>query len=215
MNPLEIIDKILKGEKNEFRHLTKLCNQSLYRVAIVFLKNASDAEDVLQTTYLKAFVHLHTYRKESTFHTWITRILINECKMMLRSKKPVLSMEHPDHYRDVMKKPILTENVMDTIYNKELNHLLEQTVQALPEKYRLVYVLREMNEISTAETAAALGLTSDTVKVRLHRAKSILRDAILQQVPAHELFPFGNQHCQSLTDRVMVAIESLPIAQWS
>ncbi len=215
MDPDEIIEKVLRGQKNEFRHITKMCNQPLYRVAIVFLKNASDAEDVLQTTYLKAFVHLHTFRKQSSFLTWITRILINECKMMLRHKKPLLSMDHPDRYRDVMNKPINAESAMDSMYKKEISQLLEQTVQALPEKFRVVYVLREVNEISTEETAAALGLTEDNVKVRLHRAKTILRENILHRIPARELFPFGNQYCQTLTDKVMIAIEALPIVEWS
>jgi RNA polymerase sigma factor (sigma-70 family) len=200
------IREVLNGDKEKFRYIIQECNAPLYRTAIVILKNESDAEDAMQTTYLKAWLHLKTFRHESSFLTWITRILINECKMMLRKKKPSSPLEN----EEVMKKPSLTETAMDTLYNKQVNQLLEQAVMQLPEKYRLVYVTREVNELSTEKTAEALGITEENVKVRLHRAKSLLRDNLLQHVQVGELFSFHKARCERIADNVMRAIDQLP-----
>jgi RNA polymerase sigma-70 factor, ECF subfamily len=204
LNP--IIDKVLRGNKEEFREITRSCNQSLYRIAYAILKNESDAEDALQTTYLKAYIHLPSFRKESSFNTWITRILVNECNMILRGKKKL----EPLDCLEAMKQPSLNLNAMDTLYHQQLRHWLEQAVLNLPEKYRMVYILREVNELSTEESAIALDLTEENIKVRLHRAKSLIRENLLHHVRAQELFLFGNQRCLRMTDRVMHRISLLP-----
>jgi len=200
------IDAVLEGDKDKFRLLIQHCNQPLYRTAIVILKNEVEAEDALQTTYLKAYLHLVSFRKESSFLTWITRILINECRMVLRKQRKVTSLET----EEVMQQPSLTENAMDTIYNGQVNQLLEQAIMSLPEKYKLVYVVREVNEMSTEKTAEVLELTQENVKVRLHRAKSLIRENLLKQVKTSELFPFGKSRCANLTDKVMKSIEHMP-----
>jgi RNA polymerase sigma factor (sigma-70 family) len=204
------IDKVLQGEKEEFAEITRQCNQSLYRVAYAILKNESDAEDVVQTTYLKAYVHLSSFRKDSSFKTWITSILVNECNMQLRKKKKVSGLDS----NEVMKQPSLNINAMDLLYHQQLRHWLEQAVLSLPEKYRMVYILREVNELSTEESALALNLSIENIKVRLHRAKSLLRENLLHHVRAQELFLFGNQRCMRMTDRVMERIAALPAAQF-
>jgi RNA polymerase sigma-70 factor (ECF subfamily) len=207
LNP--IIVKVLQGDKEQFRNIIRYCNQPLYRTALIILKNESDAEDVLQTTYLKAYQHLHSFRREATFLTWITRILINECKMMMRGKKLTTSIDH----LEVLRKSSDNESVMDTLYNKQIQTLLEQAVMRLPEKYKLVYIVREVNEMSTAETASALGLSEEAVKVRLHRAKSLIRENLLQRIDVHELFPIGGQRCDHLAGRVMQEIMKLSVLQ--
>jgi RNA polymerase sigma-70 factor, ECF subfamily len=205
-----IIRKVLAGDKEEFRHIIKHCNQPLFRTAIAILKNESDAEDAMQSAYLKAFVHLHSFRGESSVLTWITRILINECKMMLRAKKKPASLDSVE----VLQKESLTENAVEKIDKDQIHHWLEQAVLELPEKYRMVYVVREINEFSTQNAAAALGITEQNVKIRLHRAKSIIRENLLQQVGANELFPYGNRRCDSITEKVMKIISDLPVAQY-
>jgi RNA polymerase sigma factor (sigma-70 family) len=197
-----IVNKVLNGEKEEFRNIVRECNQPLYRTAIVILKNESDAEDAIQSAYLKAYLHLQSFRAESSFLTWITRILINECKMLLRKRKDTSSLEH----KEVIEKQSNTENAVDSINRNQMNQMLEKAVLELPEKYRLVYVIREVNELSTENTAAALGLTEENVKVRLHRAKSLIRENLLKHAPVQEMFPFGNQRCNRLTERVMLDI---------
>lgn len=200
------VGKVLEGNKDEFRHIIRQCNQPLYRTAIAVLKNESDAEDAVQSAYLKAYLHLKSFRGEASFLTWITRILINECKMMLRSRKITASLDH----EEVVQKESITENVVDTIYKNQIQTWLERAVLDLPEKYRLVYVVREVNEFSTQKTAAVLSLSEENVKIRLHRAKSIIRENLLQQVDVKELFPFGNQRCEFFTERVMQNIKALP-----
>jgi len=197
------IQRVLKGEKEQFRFIISQCNQLLYRTAIVILKNDEDAEDAMQSAYLKAFAHLHSFRGESSFQTWITRILINECKMLLRKRKNVASLDD----KEVLVKQSNTENAVDQISKQQLNAWLEKSIIDLPEKYRLVYVTREVNEMSTEETANALGLSEENVKVRLHRAKSLIRESLMKNVKNEELFSFGSKRCEALADRVMEKLE--------
>ena len=202
-NLSEIVQEVRNGEKERFRHIISACNQSLYRAAIVILKNESDAEDAMQTTYLKAFVHLNSFKGESTFLTWITRILINECKMLLRKRKNITSLDS----EEVLQKHSTMESVVEQISKQQVNLWLEKSIIDLPEKYRLVYVTREVNEMSTEETAAALGLSQENVKIRLHRAKSLIRESLMKNVKSEELFSFGSKRCEALTNRVMEALE--------
>jgi RNA polymerase sigma-70 factor (ECF subfamily) len=204
MELLTVIDEVKKGNKEAFRHIIRQCNQSLYRVALVMLKNDPDAEDAVQSTYLKAYLYLPSFRGESSFTTWITRILINECKMVLRRKRVILPLET----EEVRKKQSLEENDMDNVDKKQIHQWLESAVMDLPDKYRMVYVVREVNELSTEKTAEVLGLTAENVKVRLHRAKSLIRENLLKKVSARELFPFGEQRCVNLAERVMLTIRN-------
>jgi RNA polymerase sigma factor (sigma-70 family) len=197
------IQRVLNGEKEQFRFIISQCNQLLYRTAIVILKNDEDAEDAMQSAYLKAFAHLHSFRGESSFQTWITRILINECKMLLRKRKNVASLDS----EEVLVKQSNTENPVDQINKQQLNTWVEKSIIDLPEKYRLVYVTREVNEMSTEETATALGLSEENVKVRLHRAKSLIRESLMKNVKSEELFSFGSKRCEALADRVMEKLE--------
>jgi len=203
----ETIDRVVAGDREQFRHIIKACNLTLYRVAIVILKHEADAEDAMQSTYLKAFLHLSGFRKESSFTTWVTRILINECKMILRSKKSTASLEDSE----VKIQHVKADSPIEMMYKKQINHLVEQTILSLPEKYRLVYTFREVNEFSTEETAFALGLTQENVKVQLHRAKTIMKENILRKIPVGELFPFGNHRCDTLTEHVMKSITELSV----
>ena len=157
----------------------------------------------MQTTYLKAFVHLNSFKGESTFLTWITRILINECKMLLRKRKNITSLDS----EEVLQKHSTMESVVEQISKQQVNLWLEKSIIDLPEKYRLVYVTREVNEMSTEETAAALGLSQENVKIRLHRAKSLIRESLMKNVKSEELFSFGSKRCEALTNRVMEALE--------
>ena len=197
------IQRVLNGEKEQFRFIISQCNQLLYRTAIVILKNDEDAEDAMQSAYLKAFAYLRSFRGESTFQTWITRILINECKMLLRKRKNVASLDN----EEVSVKQSNTENPVDQLSKQQVNKWLEQSIIDLPEKYRLVYVTREVNEMSTEETANALGLSEENVKVRLHRAKSLIRESLMKNVKSEELFSFGSKRCEALADRVMERLE--------
>jgi RNA polymerase sigma-70 factor (ECF subfamily) len=200
-----LINEVLAGDKEKFRHIIQECNPSLYRIGLAILKNEADAEDALQTAYMKAYLHLESFRKESSLLTWITRILINECKMMLRKKKKSISLDS----EEAMEKPSSSQGAVEELNNKQLNMLLEDAVMNLPESYRLVYVVREVNDCSTEITANTLGISQENVKVRLHRAKSMIRETLLQKISMNELFPFHKVRCNMLADKVMIAINSL------
>lgn len=199
-----IVRKVLQGDKEQFRHIIRECNQPLYRTAVAILKDPEDAEDAVQSAYVKAYIHLGTFREESNFLTWLTRILINECKMSLRKKRRTASLDE----EEVTMKQSNNEDVVDTLYKNQLTGLLESAVMELPEKYRLVYVVREVNDFSTQRTADVLGISQENVKIRLHRAKTLIRENLLQRVDAKELFPFGNTRCDLLAERVMQVIYS-------
>jgi RNA polymerase sigma factor (sigma-70 family) len=205
----EVVKNVLAGNKEEFRHIIKACNQPLYRAAIVILKNESDAEDAIQSAYLKAYLHLASFRGESSFITWITRIMINECKMIRRKQKVNVTLE--DHV--VEEKESVTTNVMENLDRGQMQNWLERAVLDLPEKYRLVYVVREVNELSTKKTAEALGLSEENVKVRLHRAKSLIRENLMQKIGPQELFSFGNKRCEALTQKTMLVIAGIHLPQ--
>jgi RNA polymerase sigma-70 factor (ECF subfamily) len=200
-----VIDEVRKGNKEEFRHIIRLCNQPLFRTALVMLKNETDAEDAVQSAYLKAYLYLPSFRGESSFVTWITRILINECKMVLRRKHATLPME----LEEVKQKQSNGENDMGNVDKKQIHQWLEKAVMDLPDKYRLVYVVREVNEFSTEKAAEILELSEENVKVRLHRAKALIRENLLKHASATELFPFGNQRCDRLADKVMLTIRNM------
>jgi RNA polymerase sigma-70 factor (ECF subfamily) len=206
MEILSVVDKVLEGNKDAFRHIISQCNQPLYRTAIAILKNKADAEDAVQSTYLKAYLHLRSFRGDATMLTWITRILINECKMMLRKKKQPASLES----KEVIEKESIMENAAEKLDKEQVQRWLENAVLELPEKYRIVYVVREVNEFSTQKTASMLGLSEENVKVRLHRAKSIIKENLLQHADVKELFPFRGNRCESFTERVMKAILAQP-----
>ncbi|MFZ6009374.1 MAG: RNA polymerase sigma factor [Bacteroidota bacterium] len=208
---IQNVQNVLLGDKDQFREIMRACNQSLYRTSFAILKNETDAEDAVQSAYLKAYLHLNTFRKESSFLTWIMRILINECKMMLRHQKKTSTLD----VDEVAQKHSITDSVMDALTKQQINQWLEQAVMALPEKYRLVYVVREINEMSTEKTALVLGITPENVKVRLHRAKSLIKENLLQKTTVQELFPFGKQRCNNLTEKVMQSIVQLSVPEWS
>lgn len=205
MELMTVIDHVRKGNKEEFRHIIRKCNQPLFRTALMMLRNEGDAEDAVQTTYLKAFLHLSSYREEASFLTWITRILINECKMILRRRRMADQVGKQVTGEDESRE----EKMMENLDKQQMREWLEAAVVALPEKYRLVYILREVNELSTGETAAALEISEENVKVRLHRAKALVRDTLLKNTSVREIFPFAGQRCDRLTERVMVGIVSL------
>lgn len=200
-----IADGVIAGDKELFRRIIEACNAPLYRTALAILRNEQDAEDAMQSAYLKAYVHLHSFRKEASFLTWITRILINECKMMLRKRRKNI----PIGDEEIVQRPTGNGDATDMLHSEQLGKLLERALVQLPEKYRIVYIVREVNELSTEMTAAALGITAENVKIRLHRAKSMLREDLLRRASTAELFPFHRARCSAMAERVMKSISAI------
>ena len=174
----EIISRILGGEHRMYEIIMRRYNAMLYRIGMSMVNNDAEVEDIMQVTYIKAYENLHKFEKRSGFSTWLTRILINESLYQLKKSKRNMRIElnndtHPDNKADNG-----AGTPVNTLLNKELSNILEQALVQLPEKYRMVFVLREMENMSIDETVDILNITEANVKVRLNRAKTMLRDTL-------------------------------------
>lgn len=204
-----IVRRIVNGERSLFEVLMRRHNQQVYRAVRSVLRDESDIEDVMQQAYVSAFTHLHQFEQRAKFSTWLIRIALNEAfarrRLVQRSgeRASATSANAPD------------EDLMDTVptphagpeqlaYAGELGRLLETAVDALPEHYRVVFVLRQVEGLSTADTAASLDLGDEAVKTRLHRARAIVRKAIAARIGevAGSALQFHAVRC----DRVVAAV---------
>lgn len=205
-----VIQRILSGERELFEILLRRHNQTLFRVIRSYLKDTDDIEDTMQNTYLNAFEKLFQFKDKAAFSTWLIRIGINEALLRLKKlKKHRVLYENvtDDGAENFIQFPDNSHmNPEKQVINAEVKHLIEQAVDQLPEKYRIVYVLREVEGMENGETAACLGLSESNVKVRLHRAKKILKETLYQLSADAAIFEFGNSKCDRLVDFVMKRI---------
>lgn len=192
----EVVTRVLAGETALFELLVRRHNQRLYRAARAILKNEQEAEDVMQEAYLRAFAHLDQFAGEAEFSTWLTKIAVYEALGRLRKRK--LQEEISPNVRS-------HDNPERSAYSQELKVLLEATIDRLPVHYRSVFMLREIQELSVAETAQCLDVTEESVKTRLHRARALLRNRLQKAVveATSRAFTYGEQRCDRMTERVM------------
>ncbi|WP_188315979.1 RNA polymerase sigma factor [Chitinophaga agrisoli] len=192
----QLLARILGGEKKLFEVIIRRYNQRLYRVGMSILGNDTEAEDAMQTAYISAYEHLAQFEGRSSLATWLTRIMINQCHQQQRKTRPVNSNVEPSDNFVNMQTPA------HVLANKELSAVLEQAITRLPEKYRLVFVLREMEDMSVRETSAALNIEETNVKVRLNRAKTMLRENLNSYMKDH-VFSFHLSRCDKVVQHVM------------
>jgi RNA polymerase sigma-70 factor (ECF subfamily) len=174
----ETVHQVLAGNSAKFEVLMRRHNQRLYRVARAILRNDADAEDAVQQAYVNAYRHLHEFKWHSQFSTWLTRIVVFEALSKRRRQRRASVERLEDDAHDA------TCNQPDPerqTYAGELSVLLRSAVGMLPESYRSVFVLRQVDGLSTTETAQRLSLTENATKARFHRAKSLLRQALKSQ----------------------------------
>jgi RNA polymerase sigma-70 factor (ECF subfamily) len=207
-----VVERVLAGETALYEIIMRRYNQRLYRVVISILRDRDEAEDVLQDAYVRAYQHLSQFEGRASFSTWLTRIAVHEALARLRSRSRMLQLgtetDEEDIPVDSMPASVDPE---ETTSRAELARLLEHSLMNLPEQYRTVLMLRDVEELSTSETAEALGLTEENVKVRLHRGRSLLRRDLLERVgtTAREAFPFMGQRCDRVVHRVFVSLSEL------
>jgi RNA polymerase sigma-70 factor (ECF subfamily) len=177
----------------------------VYRVARAIVKDEADAEDVMQQAYINAFVHLDQFQERSQFSTWLTRITLHEALARRRKWQPDIA---EPHWADGDHMDGLTADQPDPerqAYAGELGRVLEAAVDALPESYRTVFMLREIEGLSTSETAEGLDLGEEAVKTRLHRARAMVRRTLIDRLGAStHAFQFHAVRC----DRVVLAVLS-------
>jgi RNA polymerase sigma-70 factor (ECF subfamily) len=192
----EIVRRVLEGETPLFELLIRRYNQRIYRATRAILKNEEEAEDAMQETYVRAFVNLDQFAGEAKISTWLTKIAVYEALGRLRRRKRMEEM--PEMVSS-------TESPEREAYGHELNKAIESAVDALPPLYRSVFVLRDIEEMSGAEAADCLGITEETVKTRLHRARRLLRRRLEHSVGAamDSAFAFGAKRCDRVTEAAM------------
>lgn len=206
MKDEEVVQRVLTGETELFEIIMRRYNQRLYRVARAVLRNDDDAEDVMQDAYVRAYEHLYQFAGKAAFATWLTRIALHEA---LARKKRRGRTDELDALQEVKgdSMPMLKSSSPgpeeETAQN-QMRHLLEDAIQSLPESYRVVVVLREVEELDVAETAATLGVSEAVVKTRLHRAHAMLRRDLHSRARGRvsDLYAFHAVRC----DRVVKAV---------
>ncbi|MBI2496868.1 MAG: sigma-70 family RNA polymerase sigma factor [Opitutae bacterium] len=192
-----------RGNREMFEVLVRRYNRQLFRIGLSYLRQHEQTEDAMQNTYLKAFVHLGSFQRTASFSTWLTRIMINECLMTLRRRR---SAREEALLEDARIQDTAAPQGAARLNLKEMKILLENAISALPRNLRTVYVLREVQHLTTEEAAACLGVSPGSIKVTLHRARERLKSTLLASAAGLELFPYHAEFCDPLTARVMGAI---------
>jgi RNA polymerase sigma factor (sigma-70 family) len=201
-NDEEIVSRIIRGETHLYENLMRKYNLRLFRISMSIINDDIAVEDVMQTAYLNAWLNLSRFKNKSSFGTWLTRILINESLLYKKkqSKRLALVEKQENEYQ--------SESPLKGLMNKELKVLLEKTIADLPEKYKIVFVMREIEEMSTNETMGILNLSESNVKVRLNRAKEMLRGNLSSYYKSNELYEFNLIRCDRVVNFVMGEINS-------
>lgn len=206
-----IVMRVRRGEIGLYEILVRRHNQRLYRAVRAILRDDRNVEDVMQQAYLDAYTHLDQFRGDASFATWLTRIAVNRAirsgRRDLHSGRR-LELVANDRESDVERVAASTIDPEHAMYGHELRVVLESLIEQLPEPFRLVFVMREVEGLSTAETAACLDLNEDTVKTRLHRARRVLRERLDRRLgpAASQVYAFHLVRCDRVVAGVMAAI---------
>jgi RNA polymerase sigma-70 factor (ECF subfamily) len=200
----EVIERVLAGDTGLYELLMRRYNQRVYRAVRAVLRDDAEAEDVMQEAYVRAYQYLPRFEQRASFCTWVTRIAVNESLARLERKKNFTS--------DVdLKGTSVTESLESKSMNPEQaaasvqsRALLEEAILELPFPYRIVIMLRDVEEMNTAETAQVLDLSEDVVKVRLHRGRALLRRQLFARAGATDASAF--QFLAPRCDRVVAAV---------
>ena len=205
----DVISKVLNGEKAMYEIIVRRYNPYLYKIGRSYNYSHDDTQDLMQDTYIDAYKSLDKYEGRSNFKTWISRIMLNNCfrKKEKSSFKKEVMEEFNEHSTPLFAA---AENKTATIvHSRELGTIIEQALDNIPLDYKMVFTLREMNQMSVAETSELLQISEANVKVRLNRAKEMLRQHIEKSYTATELYEFNLVYCNAMVDRVINIIDKL------
>jgi len=195
----QVIARVLGGEPALFELIMRRHNERLYRAVRSILRDETDSEDAMQAAYLHAYAHLRDFEGRAAFSTWLTRIAIHEA--LARRRRQLRSVSEEEQEREM---PAETRSPEQGATDHEHRRILTRAIDALPEHFRTVFVLRQVQELSIEETAEILDVPPATVKTRLHRARALLRRRLLAQIEPVEkkALPFEAPRC----DRVVAAV---------
>ena len=213
----EIVKRVRAGDRALFEILMRRHNQQIYRAARAIVKNETEVEDVMQQAYINAYLHLDQFEERSQFSTWLTRIAVNEA-IARREKTKTAERINERLEENRVEKNRVEKNrgiAVDTFtssqpspehqaYARELQRVLEQAVDELPDTYRAVFMLRDVEGLSTSETGEGLGLGEEAVKTRLHRARAMIRRSVASRIGAVAAGAFHFQATRC--DRVVACV---------
>jgi RNA polymerase sigma factor (sigma-70 family) len=206
---LSIVRRVAAGEQSAFERLMHRYNRRLYRLARAVLRDEREAEDALQEAYLSAYRLLGQFRGEAALSTWLSRLVLNECLGRLRRsarRHNMVPIVSSDSDIDINSMASGDSDLPDRVLGRaQMRALLEHKVDALPETFRVVFVLRSVEELSVEDTAQCLGIPEETVRSRHFRARSLLRESLAQELDLAErdVFEFGGALCDRIVARVL------------
>ncbi|MBN9006658.1 MAG: RNA polymerase sigma factor [Rhizobiales bacterium] len=206
----DLVRRARARDEAAIRAIMQTNNRRLYRIARGILRNDSEAEDVVQETYVRAFTHLENFRGDSSLTTWLARIAMNEALGRLRRQRPSIdwtTLELGAPNAQIIQFPVsaISEDPEKSMAQREIQHVVEQAVDELPEAFRIVFITRVIEGMNVEETAEILDLKPETVKTRLHRARTMLRENVERKIGpvVMEAFPFAGKRCERLTNAVL------------
>lgn len=217
LSDLDLAARVAARDRQAVRIITTRNNQRLFRAAWSVLRNRAEVEDAVQSAYLKGFASIGGFTGASSLSTWLTRIVINEALGKRRAEKRRRarldpdSVVHLDEYRSAMMRGSTGSGTPEqTLARQEIRRMIEGAVSHLPDIYRLVFVLRDVEGLSVEETSHVLGVVPATVKTRLSRARRMLREALAPtlETSLKGSFPFAGADCEAMTRRVLEAFDS-------
>jgi RNA polymerase sigma-70 factor (ECF subfamily) len=205
-----VVERVRAGEIGQYELLMRRYNQRVYRVVRAVLTNDEEAEDVLQEAWVRAYEHLDQFQGRASFSTWVTKIAYYEALLRARTNKRWAPLEN--HEGVIMPEAELRQGQLETpeerAIRSQLGGMLQTAVDQLPDAYRTVFMLREVEQMNTVETAECLGLTEEAVKTRLHRSRALLRRSLEDRAgPAMaEAYTFLGDRCDRTVARVLARI---------
>ena len=207
----EVIARVLAGEVGMFEIVMRRHNQRLYRVARAILRNDGEAEDVMQDAYVRAYEHLGQFAGKAKFSTWLTRIAVNEALARQRRGERYQELAPiSEREGDPMDRfASMTPNPEQQASNSEIRRLLEEAIEKLPDSYRIAFMLRDVEGMSTTDAAEALEITEENVKIRLYRARVLLRKSLYARagIEGKEAFTFNAVRCDRVVKKVFERIQ--------
>jgi RNA polymerase sigma-70 factor, ECF subfamily len=204
----EVIQRVRNGETALFEIIMRRYNQRLFRLTRAVLRNDTEAEDVIQETYVRAFTHLNQFAGDAKFSTWLTRIAIHESLARLKRYRKIIAFGDEGKLEERMQLVESQTNPEDELMHRQLGQVLESVIDSLPPKYRAVFALRDLQGLSTIETAECLQIGEEAVKTRLFRARALLRKRLDAKLGAglRKLFQFDGERCDRIVHNVMQRI---------